>query len=264
MKKTLLIAIAATFICARAHAAPVEIPASPIVPAGKPDPIAPARAALAFAADGEKCRFAFSRKAVTDARATWASASAASVVRFDPRLPIGSRYKISGAADPALSKALAKQDTLGKPDDLTALLPEGAYKITSLAPAKGGPDSETFSFAPDVIASRAPNKDAVKMLASETGTMALDRESWRITSVTLRVPAKGVRLGMTKIRSGSTALTYSVLRDRFVLAERRIEARDTGRGATTTGVVYGDIEPICDPGEVARVGKAEAAAPRKK
>ncbi len=260
-------------VAAAATEAPATAPTGDAAPlaaaqAIPTDPMELAAFARANALEPAQCRFAFSRAATTAARVACSDADAEVVVRFDPRLAIGERWTVVRAErqQRALQRNLAREDRKALPFDLIALTAEGEWTMENLAFATEHPDRYVYSFVPRMIPERSSSETGQGIIEQLIGEVEISRETGRVIATTLREPPEeAVRaLGIVRVRR-------ALLRSSFADGPNALHIADGGsqmmsmsalltQTELTTTFRYTDVEAICDPAEVARIGEAEAAA----
>lgn len=245
--------------------APAEAATPAVIPTDPAELLAHARAG---ALEPAQCRFAFSRAQTTAAQAGWSGADADMVVRFDPRLPIGTRWTVVSATrqQRAMQRALEREDRKALPFDLMTLTAEGEYTFENAAVRAEHPDRVVYSFAPRMVASRVADETGQGIIEQLVGEVEVSRETGRIISTTLREPPEeAVRaLGIVRVRRALFRNGYVLNDDGQLLIETGTQMLSMSALLTQTEVTttfrFSDIEPICDPAEVARMNEAEAAA----
>ncbi len=236
-----------------------------VVPA---DPMELAAFALAHAREPAQCRFALSRHATSASQAGLATSEFDVVTRFDPRLPVGDRWTVVSAnrQQRALQRNMSREDRKGLPSDLILLLPEGEWTFENVAVAQEHPDRVVYNYTPRVIPERAASETGVGIIEQLIGQFEVSRESGRILKSTLtEPPADAVRaLGIVRVHSALIVTQYATGANAFLLGEAGSQHLHLSALLTPTAVGtafrYFDIEPICDPAEVARIAEEEAAA----
>lgn len=254
----------ATSEAGAAPAAPQAETAAP-VPA---DAMELAAFALANAGEPAQCRFAYSRLTVGGAQFGWAASDADTVARFDPRLPVGERWTVVRAnrQQRAIQRNLSREDRKGFPSDLISLLAQGEWTFENIAVASESPQTVTYNYTPRVIPERASSETGVGIIEQLVGQFEVSRETGRIISGTLREPPEdAVRaLGIVRVHRALFGFRYATGPNGFLLTDSGAQEMRMTALFTPSEVEYSfryaDIEPICDPSEVARIAEAEAAA----
>lgn len=252
-----------------AEGAGPTIEAAPAAPVAAPtDPTELVAFALANAREPARCRFAFTRLQTTAAQVGWSDADAEGVLRFDPRLPIGERWSVVRATrqQRAIQRAMEREDRKALAFDLMALTAEGEYSFESIAVSSEHLDRIIYSFIPRMVPGRISDETGQGIIEQLVGEIEVARDTGRITSSTLREPpAEAVRaMGIVRVHR-------ALLRNAFAEGANGFQVADSGsqmlalsalltRTEVTTSFRYTEVEPICDPAEVARINEAEATA----
>ncbi len=245
---------------------PTEALAAAPVPT---DPMELVAFARSNAQEPARCRFAFTRLQTTVAQAGWSDADAEAVIRFDPRLAIGERWTVVRATrqQRGIQRALTRQDRTGLPFDLITLTAEGEYTFEDVRLSSEHPDRFVYSFAPRMIPERAADQTGVGIIEQLVGELEVSRETGRVLASTLREPPPG-----TAVRAlGIVRVHRALLRNSFIPGSEGFALTDSGtqmfqmsallsQTEVTTAFRFTEVEPICDPAEVARIAEAEAAA----
>jgi hypothetical protein len=233
------------------------------------DPMELAAFALANAREPARCRFAFTRLQTAAAQVGWSDADAEAVIRFDPRLAIGERWTVVRATrhQRAMQRSLAREDRKGLPSDLITLTAEGEWTFENLAFVREHEDRYVYSYTPVIIPERSASEAGEGIIEQLIGEVEISRESGRVMSSTLREPPPG-----TAVRAmGIVRVHRALLRSHYVPREDGLHVADSGsqmfamsallsQTEVTTSFRFTEVEPICDPAEVARIQEAEAAA----
>lgn len=261
-------------------ASDAQIPGTPTAATGTDqqsaiDPVASAQAILLKADEASQCRFAFTQKTVVGARVDArfireGKSAGESEVRFDPRRPIGSRFMVVSAnsQQKELQKNLTASDKQGFPTDLFVLLPEGEFRITALAWKPSPPNATLYSFTPDAILARGSTPANAKILGQFEGELEVDLTTGRVSKIMVRTPEEGVKVGRAKLKS-MLERDFALVDGRFTLTERVVKSEAatamlSATAALNVATLFGDIEPICDPAEVANIVAAESAVKKRK
>lgn len=239
--------------------------AAPPVPA---DPMELAAFALANAREPAQCRFAFSRLTVGGAQFGWSAGSADMVTRFDPRLPVGERWTVvrANSQQRAIQRNLSREDRKGFPSDWISLIAEGEWTYENIVVASEHPDKVVYSYTPRAIPERAANETGVRIIEQLVGQFEVSRETGRIISGTLTEPPEGAvrALGIVRVHRALFGFRYATAANGLLLTDSGAQQMRLSALGTPSEVEfsfrYTDIEPICDPAEVARIAEAEAAA----
>lgn len=238
---------------------------APVVPT---DPSELAAFALANAREAAQCRFAFSRLTAGGTQFGWSASSAEIVARFDPRLPIGERWTVvrANSQQRAIQRSLSREDRKGLPSDLIGLMPEGEWTYENIAVTSEHPDKVVYSYTPRAIPERAANETGVRIIEQLVGQFEVSRETGRIISGTLTEPPEGAvrALGIVRVHRALFGFRYATGANGFLLTDSGAQQMRLSALGTPSQVEFSfrfeDIEPICDPAEVARIVEAEAAA----
>ncbi|WP_395644438.1 hypothetical protein [Terricaulis sp.] len=237
-----------------------------LVPALPTDPMELVAYALENARQPAQCRFVFNRVIATNARAGWSDSEADAIVRFDPRLPLGERWTVTQAArqQRAIQRAMSREDRKGFPSDLMMLTAEGEYFYDNVAFARELPDRYVYSFTPRVNRERTDSDTGIGIIEQLVGEVEVSRETGRVISSTLREPPEGAvrALGIVRVHR-------ALVRNSFAPGANDLHLADSGsqmyqmsalltQTEVTTTFRYTDIEPVCDPAEVARIQETEA------
>jgi hypothetical protein len=238
---------------------------APVVPT---DPMELAAFALANAREAAQCRFAFSRLTVGGAQFGWSAGTADIVARFDPRLPVGERWTVvrANSQQRAIQRNMSREDRKGMPSDLIGLMPEGEWTYQNIAVASEHPDKVVYSYTPRAIPERAANETGVRIIEQLVGQFEVLRETGRIISGTLTEPPEGAvrALGIVRVHRALFGFRYATAANGFLLTDSGAQQMRLSALGTPSEVEFSfrfeDVEPICDPAEVARIAAAEAAA----
>lgn len=253
-----------------AAAVPAELVSDPppeSTPAIPTDPMELAAFALANAREPGQCRFAFSRLTTTAAQVAWSDADADVVARFDPRLPIGERWQLLRASsqERAIRRSMEREDRKGLASDLIMLLAEGEWTFEDLALTAEHADRYVYAYTPRTVPGRAIDETGIAIIEQLVGELEVSRETGRMLSSTLREPpAEAVRsLGIVRVHRALLRNSYIPGANGFQLAEGGSQMLSMSalltRTELTTVFRYQEVEPICDPAEVARIAETEAA-----
>lgn len=224
--------------------------------------------ALANAREPNQCRFAFSRLTATDAHVGWSDADAESVVRFDPRLPVGERFVVERATrnQRGMQRAYAREDRKALPYDLINLVSEGEWTYENLAVARELPESVLYSYVPTVITERSASESGEGIIEQLVGELEVSKATGRIVSNTLREPPAGAvrAMGIVRVHQALLRTEYAPSVSDLQLAQGGSQMFNMSALLTTTAVTtsfrLNNVEAICDPAEVTRIREAEAAA----
>lgn len=259
---------------ASSEAAPAATAVEPQAEAVAPAPVVPtdpmelAAFALANAREAAQCRFAFSRLTAGGAQFGWSASAADIVARFDPRLPVGERWTVvrANTQQRAIQRSLSREDRKGLPSDLIGLLPEGEWTYQNVAVASEHPDKVVYSYTPQVIPERASNETGVRIIEQLVGQFEVSRETGRIISGTLTEPPEGAvrAMGIVRVHRALFGFRYATGANGLLLTDSGAQQMRLSALGTPSEVEFSfrfeDVEPICDPADVARIAEAEAAA----
>lgn len=245
-----------------------EQPQADAAPPVPTDPMELAAFALANAREPAQCRFAFSRLTVGGAQFGWSAGSADMVTRFDPRLPVGERWTVvrANSQQRAIQRNLSREDRKGFPSDWISLIAEGEWTYENIVVASEHPDKVVYSYTPRAIPERAANETGVRIIEQLVGQFEVSRETGRIISGTLTEPPEGAvrALGIVRVHRALFGFRYATAANGLLLTDSGAQQMRLSALGTPSEVEfsfrYTDIEPICDPAEVARIAEAEAAA----
>ena len=246
-------------------AAPETPAAASVVPT---DPTELLAFALANAREPNQCRFAFSRLSATDAHVGWSDADAESVVRFDPRLPVGERFVVERATrnQRGMQRAYAREDRKALPFDLINLVNEGEFTYDNPTVARELPDRILYSYVPNMVAGRSSSETGEGIVEQLVGELEVSRETGRIISNTLREPPAGAvrALGIVRVHQALLRTEYAPSTSDYQLAQGGSQMLAMSalltQTAVTTSFRISDVEAICDPAEVTYIQEAEATA----
>jgi|CXWL01.1.fsa_nt_gi hypothetical protein len=246
-------------------AADLETPAP--IAAVPTDPMRLVASALENAREPAQCRFAFSKLSTTAAQVGWSDAEAETVIRFDPRLAIGERWQVVRAnrQQRALQRALVREDRKGLPFDLMALTAEGEWTFENLAFESEHPDRFIYSYTPRMVPERIADQTGVGIIEQLIGQLEVSRDGHVLNSTLREPPEDAVRaLGIVRVRRALLRSAYQPGVNGFYVTEGGSQMFSMSALLTQTEVTtsfrFEDVEAICDPGEVARIVAAEAAA----
>lgn len=231
------------------------------------DPIAIAKAALERNRPALQCRFAFTLVEKAENKTIWATydLSRRNRMEFDPRRPIGERWRIL-AASRAHGDQRRQMNWGARSDpraDLLTLTLEGDVEISDLKLQEARADAWVFSFAP--IASSTVNKTSHNWLNQLQGELIVSRGTGEVVGRTLR-QAGAFEEGLGRLRTGVFARTYATKGAYSFTAatNQEMEMSAAGKRVKTTGEqTITNVTPICDAGEVARIAAMEAAGVRR-
>jgi hypothetical protein len=233
-------------------------------PAGMSAPMDAAQAALARSRAQLACRFAFTLEEEGEADmagATW-PADAKQTLNFDPRRPIGERWKIIRNEKNIRKKIRRQFNWGGRSDpraDMLTITLEGDVDITDLTLKETRPDMWVFAFKP--FATSTVNRQAHVFLNAMEGELWISRQSGDVVRRVLRV-AEPFDTGLGRVRTGDFVRTYapganghSFTRD----TAQKMQITVQGRGVDAVGrQTISEIVPICDPAEVQAIAEMEA------
>jgi hypothetical protein len=229
------------------------------------DPVAVAQAALERNRPQLQCRFAYTLVEEAANKTMWATydLTRKNRMEFDPRRPIGERWRILGANRQAGDQRRqmnwgARSDPRS---DILTLTLEGDIKIKDLALIETRPDAWVFSFKPE--ATGTVNRTAHSWLNQLTGELVVSRATGEVVGRTLR-QVGAFEEGLGRLREGvfqrayASNGTYS-----FTAAtNQKMEMSAQGKQVQSNGKQQiSGIVPICDPAEVARIAALELEGP---
>lgn len=251
-------------------ATPESTPAAVAPPAVPTNPTELIAFARADALEAQQCRFAFSRAQTTAAQSGWSGADAEMIVRFDPRLPIGERWTVVHATrqQRAMERSLAREDRKALPFDLMTLTAEGEYTFENIELRAEHEDRLVYSFQPRMVPTRIASETGQGIIEQLVGEVEVSRATGRIISTTLREPpadSGAVRaMGIVRVHRALLRNGYVAGADDRLMIETGTQmfamSAMLSQTEVTTSFRFSEIEPICDPAEVARINAAEAAA----
>jgi len=225
-----------------------------------------ARYALANAQQATQCRFAFDRAATANAHVGWSDSDADVVVHFDPRLALGQRWTVVRAArqQRAIERQMQQEDRKGFPSDLIMLTAQGEWTYEDLALINTFPDHYVFSYRPATITDRNDTQTGTNIIDQLVGEIEVSRTDGRLIRSELHEPRDTAVRSLAIVRVQHALITQS-----FSNAANDLRVADSGsmmyqmsailtQSALTTTFRYSNIEPICDPAEVARIVETEA------
>jgi hypothetical protein len=223
--------------------------------------------ALSNAREAQQCRYAFSRLQTTAAQVGWSDAEAEAVIRFDPRLPIGSRWTVVRATrqQRAIQRAFAREDRKGLPFDLMALAVEGEWSFENIALTTEHPERFIYSYRPRVVPERAADETGVGIIEQLVGQIEVDRATGRVVTSSLREPPPGTAvraMGIVRVHRALLHNTYATQGSALTESGSQMFNMSALLSSTevTTSFRLQDVEPICDPAVVAEIEGREATA----
>lgn len=232
-----------------------------------PDPVAIARAALEAAQGSLRCRYAFTLEERGENDTTWATfdLKQRQTLQFDPRRPMGDRWRILSTTRPDRIYQRRVFNYGGRSDpktDLLTLTLEGDVVISDLALQSETSDAWVLSFRPS--ASDIVSRTGQPFLNAMTGELTVDKATGAIVRrrIFLKEPFDA---GVGRVREGNFVREYGPGDAGAPLVRatnQLLVVTVRGRGIDTVGEQkIRNITPICDPAEVDRIAAAEAAAP---
>jgi hypothetical protein len=242
-------------------------PAAAAAAALPSDPMDLAHYALANAQQTTRCRFAFDRAVTVNAHAGWTDSEADLVVHFDPRLALGTRWTVIRAArqQRAVERQMQQEDRKGFPSDLMMLTAQGEWTYEDLALHNTFPDHYVFSYRPAAITDRNDTQTGTNIIDQLVGELEVSRTDGRLLRSELHEPRDTAVRSLAIVR-----VQHALISQSFSNGANDMRIADGGsmmyqmsalltQTALTTTFRYSNIEPICDPAEVARIVETEAA-----
>ncbi len=259
--RSLILALALTTTALTAVGAAVA--ADPASTTATSSPLSVAQAALARSRASLECRFAFTLEEEGQATAPWATwpADAKQTLQFDPRRPIGDRWKII-RNEKNVRKDIRRQFNVGGRSDphadLLTLTLEGDVEITDLQLKAERPDVWVFSFKP--FATSTVNAEAHVFLNALAGELWVSRQTGEIVRRTLLI-AEPFDSGLGRVRVGNFMREYVPGQGGYAITRdtaQNMTITVQGRGVESEGrQSISDVQPICDPAEVRSIAEME-------